>query len=215
MDESIKTAVSKEVICQTNDQTNDQTNIQTNNQPTGKANAKATQTQFRLYDCALHPEFFELYGRRSIKHPMGTYQMEAWLFHGGHAIRFEYGTLCATELVVDAGLTVPKNGVVASQVVLGEYEREHLFRGFDVQHLCSLQIDLLTPGVYMSDRHDMSKYLSAGEGNLVCEWETPDGIDLSGLRFEKRANEIHIEAFHYRAQGCRVVQTLSIFEHAV
>ena len=37
---------------------------------------------------ALHPEFFGIEGRHRIEH--GEYEFEAWIFRGGHALRFEH-----------------------------------------------------------------------------------------------------------------------------
>lgn len=177
---------------------------------TEHSTVQVSRAQFVLYDRALHPEHFEIYGRRSI--PRRHYQMEAWLLHGGHAIRFEHGVLCATELVLDSAFPPPGKGVLASIPTFGEFDHEHQFVGHDVQHLCSVQTEVMTPGLFVSERKQIRDHIATAD-HLMFEWETPKGIDFSGLHFGKRSNEIHIEAYHFRADGCQLIQTHSIFEH--
>ncbi len=50
-----------------------------------------------VYRTALHPEFFQIEGRRRITH--GDYDFDTWIYRGGHVLRFEHDDLCATELV--------------------------------------------------------------------------------------------------------------------
>ena len=53
-----------------------------------------------VYRHALHPEFFDIEGRQRIRHR--EYEFEAWIYKGGHAVRFEHNGLCVTEVVTDA-----------------------------------------------------------------------------------------------------------------
>ncbi|MCA9278998.1 MAG: hypothetical protein H6815_13555 [Phycisphaeraceae bacterium] len=179
---------------------------------TEQTTAQSCQAHFVLYDRALHPEHFELQGRRSIRRK--HYQMEAWLLQGGHAVRFEHGTLCATELVLDSSTQPPSKGILTNVPASGEFDHEHHFSGHGVLHLCSVQSEVMTPGLFVTERKHIRDFIER-EDHLMCEWETPKGIDFSGLHFDKRANEIHIEAYHFRADGCQLIQTHSIFEHAI
>ena len=50
-----------------------------------------------LFRNAIHPEFFPISGRRRIQH--GEYEFESWIFKGGHVFRFEFDSVCVTEVV--------------------------------------------------------------------------------------------------------------------
>ena len=43
--------------------------------------------QMMVYRLPLHPEFFQLAGRKKLTHP--NYEFEGWVFRGGHVLRFE------------------------------------------------------------------------------------------------------------------------------
>ena len=61
-----------------------------------------------LFRNALHPEFFGIEGRRRIDH--GEYEFEAWIFRGGHALRFQNEDLCLSELVCEQSADLPEHG---------------------------------------------------------------------------------------------------------
>ena len=79
-----------------------------------------------LYRNALHPEFFGIEGRRRIEH--GEYEFEAWIFRGGHALRFQHDGHCLSEIVTDDGDQLPERGLVASFPWTSR-EENVLFRG--------------------------------------------------------------------------------------
>ena len=74
-----------------------------------------------LFRGALHPEFFEIEGRRRITH--GQYDFEAWLHRGGHVLRFEHHGMVITEAVGDRIEQLPERGHVVTMPCAGE--RDH------------------------------------------------------------------------------------------
>src|SRR5689334_8374179 len=104
------------------------------NLPT-KANVLQTY-QVVLYNRALHPDTVCLKGRRVVKH--GDYELEAWIMSGAHMLRFEYKTLCASELLTDQETPPPLQGQVASFLCAGERDFEHSFAKDKVMYMTTV-----------------------------------------------------------------------------
>ena len=65
-----------------------------------------------LYRRALHPEFFQLKGRRTLVHH--GFEFEAWIMPGAHLLRFQTPGFAACELVTDQMANLPAEGAVTS-----------------------------------------------------------------------------------------------------
>ncbi len=66
--------------------------------------------RLRLYRRALHPELFNLQGRRCHRH--GDYEIESWIAPGGHVVRFQVEGECLTEAVMESGDHLPEHGLI-------------------------------------------------------------------------------------------------------
>src|SRR5438477_4199701 len=75
-----------------------------------------------LYKSAVHPEFFSISGRQRIQH--AGYDFEAWIFRGGHVLRFELDKLCVIEVVCDQIDRLPQKGLVTTLPCAGEKDHE-------------------------------------------------------------------------------------------
>ena len=71
---------------------------------------------------ALHPEFFGIEGRQRVQH--GEYETEAWIFRGGHSLRFQLHGFCMTEVVVEHVDQIPDRGLIAALPCAGERDFE-------------------------------------------------------------------------------------------
>src|SRR5205814_8688234 len=81
--------------------------------------------QLVLYKRALHPELFQLKGRRTLVH--NGYEFEAWIMPGAHLLRFQMAGVCACELVTDQNSGLPSEGAVTSFLCAGEHDFNHVF----------------------------------------------------------------------------------------
>lgn len=167
--------------------------------------------QSLLYGRALHPELFALKDRKVVKAP--TFEFEAWLMNGGHLLRFEHKTMCASELVTDQEGSLPDTGVVAAFLCAGERDFEHTFARDGVTYLTTIQTETLSENLYATTYDEMLDY--SREINGMCaEWEDGAGKCLSLLDIQRYTKEMHAQSFHLQAQGGVVVRTQTIFEHA-
>lgn len=163
-----------------------------------------------LYSRALHPELFALRGRRVVRH--GAYELEAWVMPGSHLLRFEFGPLCACELVTDREDSLPDTGVVAAFLCAGEREFEHRFEPQRVTYMTNVQTETLSENLYWATLNEMNDYAREVDA-LVYSWEDDAGPNLSVIDTQRYSREVHIQAYHLQAHGGLVLRTQSIFEH--
>lgn len=162
-----------------------------------------------FYNRALHPEVFSLRGRRVLQH--GGYEAEGWLMAGSHSVRFEYKTVCASELVTDMDRNLPMQGVINAFVCAGEHEYEHRFTKAGVTYMATVQTESLSENVYASTFEEMLEFATVNDA-LKHEWEDEFGRSLSVLDMQRHANEVHAQAYHLLASSGLVLRTQTIFE---
>ncbi len=162
-----------------------------------------------LYRTALHPEFFDIQARRRIKH--GEYEFEAWMLQSGHAVRFEFNGLCVTEIVTNAADALPDRGLVASLPCAGEKDHECEF-GDRVTYMTSIQTETLSDHLYLGTYNELRDH-AADSGGVVLDWSTEfNRPDMSLLDMQRYNDEVHVQAYHLRAEGGLVLRTQSIFQ---
>lgn len=173
---------------------------------------KATTLQaynLALFRGALHPEFFDIEGRRTIKH--GDYDLEAWVFRGGHVVRFEHNGLCITEAVGEFVDRLPDRGHVITIPCAGERDHEQDFAD-RVGYMTSIQTETLSGHLYLGTFSEMSEH-GASPDCLTCEWSNGhERSNLSVVDIQRYADEVHVQSYHLRGEGGMVLRTQSIFQ---
>ncbi len=173
-------------------------------------NPNVLQTyQVSLYQRALHPELFNLQGRRVIRH--GDYEFESWLMPGEHVLRFERDGWCACELVSDRDSGLPQAGIVDTFYCAGEHEYEHRFKPQSTVYMSNVQTEQLSDNIYLATLDEMRDHASQ-EDALSFEWEDEGGKCLSVLDVQRYSKEVHAQSYHLLARGGVVLRTQSIFE---
>lgn len=165
--------------------------------------------QVILYDRALHPELFNLKGRRVITH--ADYEAELWLMPGAHAFRFEFGTMCASELVTDQEAGVPDAGVVTAFLCAGERDYDHRFGTTRANYMTTVQTESLSENLYLGTYEEMLDHARDTDA-MAYTWHD-HGPCLSVLDVQRYNREIHAQSYHLIATGGLVLRTQTIFEH--
>jgi hypothetical protein len=162
-----------------------------------------------VYRKAVHPEFFQIEGRRRLEHPQ--YEFEGWVFKGGHAGRFQFGELCVCEVVVEGGQNLPEKGLVATMPCAGEREFEEKF-GDGLKYLTTLQTETLSEHLYTGTYREMLSH--ARDRNCIStQWTDAQGRpNLSLLDVQRYLNAVHIQGYHLRSDCGMVLRTQSMFE---
>ncbi len=172
---------------------------------------KSQSTQmFRLmlYQRALHPELFGIQDRRTIEQP--AYELEAWLMPGGHAMRFQAGGQCVTEVVTDQDLQLPERGLLHTLPCIGEKEHDENVEDA-VRFVAAVQTENLSDNLYSATMAEMRDF-GIETGAMSYEWTDEDGVNLSVLDIQRYKGEIHAQSYHLLAPGGFVLRTQSIFE---
>ena len=175
--------------------------------------AKAVATQphkIVLYSRALHPELFQLKSRRV--HKKCAYELEAWLLHGMHVLRFAHNGSCACELLTDQERS-PVSGIVAAFPCAGEREIEHTFEDEGVTFMSTIQTENLNEHIYDSTYAEFCAL--AHENNAqIAKWNDGHGNIRSVIDVQEYPEEVHVQCYHMLAAGRLVLRTQTIFEHA-
>lgn len=167
--------------------------------------------QVVLYDQALHPELFPLRDRRVVHHD--SYEFETWIMPGAHLLRFEFGTMCACELVTDQEDSLPTTGVLSAFLCAGEHDFEHVFERDKVRYMTSVQTETLSENLYLATLDEMRTH--AKETDAMChEWDENTGPCLSLIDVQRYSDQIHAQGYHLISRGGLVLRTQSLFEHA-
>ena len=161
-----------------------------------------------LYRRALHPELFTIHGRGLFHH--GDYEFEAWIMAGQHVMRFQYGSLNATEVVGGDDLQLPQRGLVSAIPCIGEKEHDHAFSD-DVNYMTNIQTETLPENIYASTFDELTEF-GRENGALVHTWDKGGGPCASILDTQRLRTEVHAQAYHLLYPGGVVIRTQSIFE---
>ncbi len=162
-----------------------------------------------LYRNALHPEFFGIEGRRRIEH--GDYEFEAWVFRGGHALRFQHDGMCLSEIVVDEPEQLPERGQIGSFPCAGERDHDTTF-GERLFYVTSMQTELLSDHLYLGTYDEMLTHGRACNGLLSVWTDEARKRNLSLLDMQRFSNEVHVQSYHLRSDCGLVLRTQSIFQ---
>jgi hypothetical protein len=178
------------------------------NLPT-KSNVLQTY-QVMLYNRALHPDLFSLKGRRVVKH--GDYELECWVLPGTHMLRFEYKTVCVSELLVDQDRPNVGAGVVASFLCAGEHDFEHKFPKDRVNYIATVQTETLSDNLYNSTFDELAEWAKNNRA-LAHMWNDDAGRCLSLIDVQAQRTQVHAQTYHMVASAGLVLRTQTIFEH--
>jgi hypothetical protein len=162
-----------------------------------------------LYRNALHPEFFGIEGRRRIEH--GEYEFEAWVFRGGHALRFQHDGLCLTEIVTDDVEQLPERGLVGTFPCAGEKDHDTTF-GEQLVYMTSMQTELLTNHLYLGTYNEMLEHGRRFDGLMTLWTDVPGKPNLSLVDMQRFADQVHIQSFHLRGDCSLVLRTQTIYQ---
>ncbi len=165
-----------------------------------------------LYRGPVHPEFFKIAGRRQTAHP--DFEFEAWVYPGGHVLRFEHATTTLCEVVTDEPDDLPERALVTTMPCSGERDFEEVF-GDRISFVTSIQTETLSDHLYLGTFQEMLEH-GQDPNCLVTTWTGESGRpSLSLIEFQRYSDQVHVQAYHLRGDGLMVLRTQSIFQAGV
>jgi hypothetical protein len=165
--------------------------------------------QTTIYGRALHPELFQLKGRKVVKH--AGLELEAWMMPGGHLLRLQSGTSCLCELLLEHEKAAPEGGVVHSFLCAAEHDYEKTFEAAGVHYIHSIQTETLSETLFDATLEEMRLHAKEMQ-SLIYEWTDNTGRCLSAVDMQRYGRELHAQSYHLLATGGVVVRTQTIFE---
>ncbi len=167
---------------------------------------------FMLYERPLHPELFELRDRRVVRHD--GYELECWLFAGGHALRFGMGEACYIEVISPTKLVLPEAHLVEGFPCVSEHETDQHFPKDEVGYINTIQSEQLGENLFRATFDEMLDYAHEADA-MVHRWEGDAGPSMSIVDVQRYSGEVHAQSYHLLADSGTVLRTQTIFERRV
>ena len=170
---------------------------------------RVSELQFFLYDRPLHPELFDIYDRRSVKH---GYEADIWVTGISHMIGFFRGDKAVVELIAEAGTQLPRHGKLASLPLRREKDQE-ITQVDGIRYMTSFQVETMSARLYARVHGDLAAEASK-RGLFVPfpEWATSALTPLTYIDYEAKVRQLHVFAYHAFPDELTLIKTQSIFE---
>jgi len=162
-----------------------------------------------LFRSAIHPEFFEVEERVEVQH--NGYDFEAWLFRGGHVLRFEYEGTCVTEVVTRDPEALPERGHVTTMACAGERDHEQDF-GDRVTLITSMQIESLPDHLFGDSHRELLAFGEESNAKILLWTEEDSNQNALILDIQRYRDQLHAQSYHLQSKHGIVLRTQSIFE---
>ncbi|MDP6541559.1 MAG: hypothetical protein QF444_03975 [Phycisphaerales bacterium] len=161
-----------------------------------------------LFRSAVHPEFFNIEERIEIHH--AGYEFEAWLFKGGHSLRFEFEGTCVTEIITPEPDKLPERGHVNTLQCIGERDNEQEFAD-RLLVISSMQSEQLSNHLF-GDTYDELLLFAQESDAKIIKWEEGEHRHLSIIDVQRYNKQVHAQGYHLQSEHGHVLRTQSIFE---
>jgi hypothetical protein len=175
-----------------------------------KTNVAVGELTFSLFQRALHPELFNIYGRRHLK--TEQYEVVVWATGCSHVVSVFAGDVCLTELISPNSELLPKRGLIERFQFRGQ--RTHkctLSRG--LSYMTDFQVEKMSANLYRQSHLDLQRF-ARNRGMFITFPEYISGglEPFSYIDFEARRYELHIHAFHAFPDQVTIIKTQSLFD---
>lgn len=165
-----------------------------------------------LYRNGVHPEFFNIEGRRRIEHM--NYEFEVWHFNGGHVCMFDFEGVCLVEVVTPELENLPERGLVSTTPCAGEKDHQSTF-GERITYMTSIQTETLTEHLYLGTYEELLEH-GRSDDCLLSHWQDLEGQpNLSLIEMQRYSDQVHVQGYHLRSDCSMVLRTQSIFQAGV
>jgi len=179
--------------------------------PTGGGSKLTSLQNYHMlaFRKALHPEFFGIEGRQRVQH--GDYETEAWIFRGGHSLRFQLNGFCLSEVVVEHIDQIPDRGLVAALPCAGERDFEEKVAE-NLVYMTTMQTETLSDHLYLGTYKEMVQHAREND-SLFAVWTDAAGKpNLSLIDVQHFRNEVHVQGYHLRSDCGLVLRTQSMLQ---
>ncbi len=165
---------------------------------------------FRVFHSAIHPDWYATRQHRRFRRD--EWEADVRVIEGGHVISWARGTLRLTEVLCDAGVELPRKGLLYE--VSPRQERSASLHPADgIEYQTCIESERLDKDVF---RHICEELVHDGDKTgLFHRGPTTDRIGpaaITRVHVEARARGLSIHSFHTFPQECAILRTQSLFE---
>lgn len=161
-----------------------------------------------LFRSAIHPEFFKIEERIEVRH--NGYDFEAWLFKGGHVLRFEFDGTCVTEVITPDPEVLPERGHITTMICAGERDHEQEF-GDRITLITSMQMELLPEHLFGDTYTELVEFGEETQAKVV-RYKVDEFHGASIVDVQRYNDQLHTQSYHLHSQHGLVLRTQTIFE---
>lgn len=158
---------------------------------------------------ALHPEFFGIEQVRKIQH--GDYETEAWIFRGGHSLRFTLHGFCMTEVVLEQIDQIPDRGLIAALPCAGERDFEEKVAE-NLVYMTTMQTETLSDHLYLGTYKEMMQHARENDSVYAAWTDAAGKPNLSLIDVQHFRHEVHIQGYQLRSDCGLVLRTQSMLQ---
>ncbi len=143
---------------------------------------------------------------------LGEYELETWLAHGAHMLRFQVGPYCAVEVITPRPNMCPRPGRLLNIPVAGE--RDHFQPiGDRIRYTVAVQTEQLRQHLFDDETETILKLGESTDGLVDQHTDPTTGSrNLSVICVQTLRTEAHVQTWHLDASCGLVVRGQTIFD---
>jgi hypothetical protein len=164
----------------------------------------------RVYDRALHPEFFDCHGLVVLE--CGALRVHLRLCSAGHLLCVRRKQLVLTEAITEKNQSLPPQGCVLQQKVRGCRTRS-LPLPEGVRYDIGCQLETLEPELFLRMHEELRS--DCAHADLAYEFPSPNRFSPGALSVVSAAvnrTSVMLHAFHTFPDHCAIIKTQTLFE---
>lgn len=174
------------------------------------ARPKLSELFFVLYSRPLHPELFDVFREQQIQRD--DYHALIRITDSCHAVSWNYGKLCLTEVATTQAAELPKKRRLFGCKLRGERD-ETIQCGQNVVYQTSFTVERLARSIFNRMQEELeTDALGRGIFHNFRPNHRLAPSPLSHIAVEARARSLLVQAFHTFPDECAIVKTQSLFE---
>ena len=177
----------------------------------GIGRGRVADLTFRVYDCAVHPDWFGTRAHRRIAR--GSWEADVRITAGGHAVTWRSGERRLTEALAGPEMEWPGAGLLFESPIRREHAASFQPGGGGVAYQTCFEAERVDPEVF--DHLCAEMTLDATPGDLVGHFAPADRMSsgpIVRVHVEMRGSGLSVQTFHSFPEERAIVRTQSLFE---
>jgi len=164
----------------------------------------------RVYDSALHPEFFDCHALSVLE--CGPLRLNLRLCSAGHLLSLKHRKRALTEAITEKNQSLPDGRRVLEQKVRGCRTRSVALSN-GLRYNIGCQLETLAPELFLKVHEELQS--DCARADLAHEFPSPNRFSpgaLSVISASVTRNSVMLHAYHTFPDHCAVIKTQTLVE---